>query len=106
MAWFLLLVAGLVEVAWAMSLKSAEGFTRLWPSVLSVSLMLTAAFLLTVSARTLPTGTAYAVFTGMGAVGAVSLGIVLRGDPATFGRIGPIVLIVVGIVLLRLFAES
>jgi quaternary ammonium compound-resistance protein SugE len=106
MAWLLLFVAGLVEVAWAMSLKSAEGFTRLWPSVLSVALMLTAALLLTIAVRTLPTGTAYAVFTGMGAVGAVALGIAVRGDPPTCGRIGPIVLIITGIVLLRLFAES
>jgi quaternary ammonium compound-resistance protein SugE len=106
MAWLLLLIAGCVEVAWAMSLKSAEGFTRLGPSVLSVALMLTAAFLLTVAVRTLPTGSAYAVFTGIGAVGAVALGIAFRGDPATWGRIGPIALIVTGIVLLRIFAGS
>jgi len=106
MAWPLLFIAGIVEVAWALSLKPTEGFTRLWPSVLSVVLMLTAAFLLTLAVKHLPTGTAYAVFTGIGAVGAVTFGILLRGDPATLGRLAPITLIVAGIVLLRIFADG
>lgn len=106
MAWTLLFVAGAVEVGWALSLKPTDGFTRLWPSVLSVALMLTAAVLLTLSVKHLPTGTAYAVFTGIGAVGAVTFGILLRGDPATPGRLAPIVLIVAGVILLRLFGDG
>lgn len=106
MSWILLLAAGTIEVAWALSLKPTEGFTRLWPSLLSVVLMLSAAFLLTLAVRHLPTGTAYAVFTGMGATGAVAFGILLRDDPPTFGRLGPIALIVAGIVLLRIFGTD
>lgn len=103
MAWILLLAAGVIEVAWALSLEPTHGFTRLWPSVVSLALMAGAAFLLTLAVRDLPTGTAYAVFTGMGAVGAVLFGIVLRGDPPTPGRLGPLAVIVAGVVLLRLF---
>lgn len=104
--WLLLFIAGVIEVAWALSLKPTEGFTRLWPSVLSIALMLSAVLLLTLAVKHLPTGTAYAVFTGIGAVGAVTFGILLRGDAATLGRLGPIALIVAGIVLLRLFSEA
>ncbi|MDA1361662.1 multidrug efflux SMR transporter [Glycomyces luteolus] len=102
MSWWVLVAAGLVEIAWAMSIKPTEGFTRLWPSVLSIVLMGLAAFLLAVAMRGLPTGTAYAVFTGIGAVGAVTLGIVLNRDPVTVGRIVAISLIVCGVVLARI----
>ncbi|MBV8933897.1 MAG: multidrug efflux SMR transporter [Kutzneria sp.] len=105
MPWLLLVGAGLFEVAWALSLKPTDGFTRLWPTALSMALLLAAVFLLTIAVRTLPIGTAYAVFTGIGAVGTVTVGIVVAGDPPTLNRLGPIALIVSGVVLLRLFAE-
>ncbi|MEV3934498.1 multidrug efflux SMR transporter [Glycomyces sp. NPDC049804] len=101
MSWWWLLAAGVVEIAWAMSIKPTEGFTRLWPTVLSVVLMGLAAFLLSVAVRDLPTGTAYAVFTGIGAVGAVVLGIIVNRDPVTAGRIAALVLISSGVVLAR-----
>ena len=102
MAWLTLVTAGLVEVAWALSLKPTHGFTRLVPSLLSLVLMSVAVVLLTLAVRTLPIGTAYAVFTGIGAAGTVTVGIVLGGDPATWTRLGPIGLIVTGVLLLHL----
>lgn len=104
MSWLLLIAAGVVEVAWALSLKPTQGFTRFAPTVVSLILMMGAVYLLTLAVRGLPIGTAYAVFTGIGAVGTVLIGIVVAGDPPTLGRLGPIALIVTGIVLLRIFA--
>jgi quaternary ammonium compound-resistance protein SugE len=101
-SWWVLIAAGIVEIAWAMSIKPTEGFTRLWPSVLCIALMGLAAFLLAVAIRELPTGTAYAVFTGIGAVGAVVLGIAVNRDPVTVGRIAAVVLISSGVVLARI----
>jgi quaternary ammonium compound-resistance protein SugE len=106
MTWLLLLAAGTVEVAWALSLKPTDGFTRPWPTVLSAALMLAAVYLLTLAMRGLPVGTAYAVFTGIGSVGTVTFGILVAGDPPTLARLGPIALILAGVVLLRLFAEG
>jgi quaternary ammonium compound-resistance protein SugE len=106
MPWLILLAAGVVEVAWALSLKPTEGFTRLWPTVVSLVLMCAAVYLLTIAVRSLPIGTAYAVFTGIGAVGTVLVGILFAGDPATFARLGPIALIVSGVVLLRVLADG
>lgn len=106
MAWMFLLAAGCVEVAWALSIESTEGFTRPWPTIRCFALGATAVYLLTRSLETLPIGTAYAVFTGIGAVGAVTLGILIFGDPATPGRLIPLALIVVGIVGLRLFSGA
>lgn len=104
MAWFVLLVAGLLEVGWAVGLKYAEGFTRLWPSVgTAVALVLSMA-LLGVSLRTLPLGTAYAVWTGIGTVGTAVLGIVLFREPATAARLACIALIVAGIVGLKVLS--
>jgi quaternary ammonium compound-resistance protein SugE len=106
MPWLILVAAGVVEVAWALSLKPTEGFTRLWPTVVSLLLMCAAVYLLTIAVRSLPIGTAYAVFTGMGAVGTVIFGILFAGDPPTFARIGPILLVVSGVVLLRVLADG
>ncbi|MCC3761756.1 multidrug efflux SMR transporter [Glycomyces sp. TRM65418] len=106
MSWWILIAAGIVEIAWAMSIKPTAGFTRFWPTVLCVALMGLAAFLLSVAIRDLPTGTAYAVFTGIGAIGAVTLGIVLNRDPVTTGRIVAIALICCGVVLARITAPS
>lgn len=102
MAWGLLLVAGLMEVGWAVGLKYTEGFTRLTPSVLTLAAMAASMALLGLALKELPIGTAYAVWTGIGAVGTAALGIVLFGDPATLARLGCIGLIVAGIVGLKL----
>lgn len=102
MAWTILMIAGLFEVGWAIGLKYTAGFTRLWPSVWTVAAMAVSLYLLGVALRTLPVGTAYAVWTGVGAVGTAILGIVLLGDPATVGRLACIGLIVAGIAGLKL----
>ena len=102
MSWWILIAAGIVEIAWAMSIKPTAGFTRLWPTLLCVALMGLAAFLLSLAIRDLPTGTAYAVFTGIGAVGAITLGIAYHKDPVTVGRIAAIALICSGIILARI----
>ena len=102
MAWLILFVAGLMEVGWAVGLKYTEGFTRLVPSVLTLAAMTVSILLLAVALKTLPMGTAYAVWTGIGAVGTAILGIVLFGDPATMARLLCIGLIVAGIAGLKL----
>lgn len=102
MAWFILLVAGLFEIAWAIGLKYTEGFTRLWPTVGTVGAMAISIGLLGLAMRDLPVGTAYAVWTGIGAVGTAILGMVLLGDPATAGRIACLALIAAGIAGLKL----
>jgi quaternary ammonium compound-resistance protein SugE len=104
MAWFLLFLAGLLEVGWAIGLKYTEGFTRLWPSVATVTAMGLSVLLLGIAMKTLPVGTAYAVWVGVGAVGTAILGMVLFGEPATVGRLVSLMLIVAGIVGLKLFS--
>ena len=101
-AWIVLLVAGLLEVAWAIGLKYTEGFTRLWPSVGTIAAIALSMGLLGLAVRILPVGTAYAVWVGIGAVGTVILGIVLLDEPATFARLASVSLIIVGIVGLKL----
>jgi quaternary ammonium compound-resistance protein SugE len=102
MAWLLLLVAGLCEVAWAIGLKYTEGYTRLWPTVGTVGAMIVSVLLLGIAMKSLPVGTAYAVWVGVGAVGTAILGIVLFGESASFARIASLGLIVAGIVGLKL----
>jgi quaternary ammonium compound-resistance protein SugE len=102
MAWGLLVIAGLMEIGWAIGLKYTEGFTRLVPSVLTVGAMIVSIALLGLALKTLPIGTAYAVWTGIGAVGTAALGIVLFGDPATAARLSCIGLIVAGIIGLKI----
>ena len=104
MAWVYLIIAGLFEVVWAIALKYADGFTRLWPSAISVAGMIVSVVLLQLSLRQLPVGTAYAVWTGIGTVGAAVLGMILFQEPATAVRIACIGLIVCGIAGLKLFA--
>ena len=104
MAWIVLVIAGLFETAWAIGLKYTDGFTRLWPSVGTVVAMIVSVVLLGWAMRTLPVGTAYAVWTGIGAVGTVLLGLVLFHEPATVARLGCVALIVAGIVGLKLTA--
>lgn len=104
MAWFLLFLAGLFEIGWAVGLKYTDGFTRPMPTILTVISMAISVVLLGLAVKTLPMGTAYAVWTGIGTVGTVLLGIWLLGDPATFVRLACIGLIVAGIAGLKLTA--
>ena len=102
MAWIILVVAGLFEIGWAIGLKYTEGFTRLWPTVWTIVSMMLSVWLLGLALRTLPVGTAYTVWTGVGAAGTVLLGIVLFDEPATTARLACVALIVAGIVGLKL----
>jgi quaternary ammonium compound-resistance protein SugE len=101
MSWVYLFFAGLLEIGWAVGLKYTEGFTKLVPSVLTVASMIASIVLLGLSLKTLPMGTAYAVWTGIGAVGTAALGIYLFAEPATAARLASIGLIVAGIVGLK-----
>lgn len=102
MAWLLLLVAGLLEVGWAIGLKYTEGFTRLWPTAGTVACMVLSITLLGLAMRSLPVGTAYAVWTGIGALGTAVLGMVLFGESAAVARLLCLGLILAGIVGLKL----
>ena len=102
MAWLLLVLAGLFEVGWAIGLKYTDGFTRLWPTVGTVLAMIISLGLLGLAMKSLPVGTSYAVWVGVGAVGTAILGIVLLGEPANAGRLISLGLIVAGIVGLKL----
>ena len=101
MSWFILLLAGLFEIAWAIGLKYTEGFTRFWPSLGTALAMLVSVLLLGSAMRQIPVGTAYAVWTGIGATGTVILGIVLFGESASAARLACIGLIVAGIAGLK-----
>jgi len=101
MAWLILLVAGLLEIGWATGLKYTEGFTRLVPSVLTVGSMVASIVLLSIALKTLPVGTGYAVWTGIGAVGTAILGIYLFGESTDLPRLASIGLIVAGIIGLK-----
>src|SRR5512136_2646313 len=102
MAWLILIVAGTFEIAWAVGLKFTHGLTRFWPSVLTVTGGLVSFALLAQAAKSLPIGTAYAVWTGIGAVGTALLGMILFDEPRDFVRLACILLIVMGIAGLRL----
>ena len=102
MAWLLLVLAGLFEVGWAIGLKYTEGFTRLWPSIGTIAAMIVSLGLLGVAMKSLPVGTSYAVWVGVGAVGTAILGIVLLDEPANVGRLVSLGFIVAGIVGLKL----
>ena len=106
LSWIILFIAGLFEIVWAIGLKYTEGFTRLWPTVGTVLAMILSIALLGLAMKTLPVGTAYAVWTGVGAVGTVVLGIILLGEPATAGRLISLGLIVAGIVGLKLVTPA
>ncbi|MGK5036010.1 quaternary ammonium compound efflux SMR transporter SugE [Janthinobacterium sp. LB3P118] len=102
MAWILLLIAGMFEVVWAYSMKLSEGFTRLTPSVITVVMMIASFGLLSIAMRTLPLGTAYTIWTGIGAVGAFIVGIIALGEQLNAMRVCAAVLIVCGIVLMKM----
>ena len=101
MAWICLLFAGLLEIVWAVSMKQSAGFTRLTPSIITVAGMIASFWLLAVAMRTLPLGTAYTIWTGIGAVGAFVVGIVFLGEQVSVMRIAAAVLIVCGLVLMK-----
>lgn len=102
MAWIVLVVAGLLEVVWSSAMKQSHGFTRLWPSVVTLVAMVASVGLLSWSMRTLPLGTAYTVWTGIGAIGAFAFGIMVLGEPASPPRLLAAGLIVGGLVLMKL----
>ena len=104
MNWIILFIAGFFETAWAISMKYSDGFTKLYPSILTIITMAISVFLLSISLKTLPVGTAYAVWTGIGAVGTAILGIILFGESKELIRIGFIFLIIVGIIGLRIYS--
>jgi quaternary ammonium compound-resistance protein SugE len=106
MAWTYLFIAGVFEVAWAVGLKYTEGFTRLWPTVGTAAALILSMVLLALALRTLPIGTAYAVWTGIGAVGTAIAGVLLFDEPADAWRVVCIALIVAGIVGLKLTASD
>jgi quaternary ammonium compound-resistance protein SugE len=106
MSWLLLILAGLFETGWAIGLKYTDGFTRLWPTVGTVCAMIVSVGLLGVAMKELSVGTAYAVWTGIGAVGTVLLGIVLLGESAAPGRLICVALIIAGIIGLKIVSPS
>ena len=105
MTWFILFIAGLFEISWAIGLKYSQGFTKLWPSVFTVITMIISMGLLSFSVRSLPVGTAYAVWTGIGAVGTAILGIILFNESKDFMRLFFIFLIISGIIGLRFYSK-
>ena len=101
MAWLCLIIAGLFEVAWAIGLKYTGGFSRVWPSVLTILAMIISFGFLAQALKTIPVGTGYAVWTGIGAVGTATLGIILFSESASWTRLGAIGLILAGIIALK-----
>ncbi|WP_050461513.1 quaternary ammonium compound efflux SMR transporter SugE [Herbaspirillum autotrophicum] len=106
MAWIILVLAGLFEVAWAVGLKYTEGFSRFWPSVGTITAMVISVGLLALAVKSLPLSTAYAIWTGIGAVGAVILGITLFGESASAPRLACLALIIVGIIGLKIVSPE
>ena len=104
MPWLFLTIAALFEIVWAVGIKYADGFTKFWPSVFTIGAMLVSFCCLAQAVKTIPVGTGYAIWTGIGAVGTAILGIILFQEPATWPRIGCMVLIVAGIVGLKMTA--
>lgn len=106
MKWVILFLAGLFEIAWAIGLKYTDGFTRLWPTVWTVLSIIISLWLLGIAVKSLPIGTAYSIWVGVGAVGTVILGIVLFGEPANAFRLISVAFIIVGIIGLKIATPS
>ena len=106
MAWVYLLTAGILEIIWAFAMKQSHGFTRIVPSVITVVAAIASIVLLSISMRTLPLGTAYAIWTGIGAFGAFLIGIMVLGEAASLPRIAAAILIVSGLVLMKLSTSA
>ena len=105
MAWIMLLVAGIFEVVWAYAMKQSHGFSRLWPTVVTLAAMAASFVLLAAAMRTIPLGTAYTIWTGIGAVGAFVVGVTLLGEQLNLMRVIAAVLIVCGLVMMKLAAS-
>ncbi len=106
MAWIMLFVAGLLEVVWAFSMKQSDGFTRLWPSVITVTAMVASFALLALAMRSLPLGTAYTIWTGIGAIGAFLVGVAVLGEAVSAPRIVAALMIVGGLGLMKLYSPA
>lgn len=106
LAWIILFIAGIFEAAWAIGLKYSDGFTKLWPSIITIIFIIISMGLLAVSLRTLPVGSAYAVWTGIGATLTAILGIILFGESREFARLFFMFLIIVGIAGLKIFSKA
>ncbi len=106
MEWFILFIAGLFETAWAVGMKYSDGFTKIYPTIFTFTAMALSVLFLSISLKTLPIGTAYAIWTGIGAFGTAIFGILLFGESKDFVRLFFILLIVVGIIGLKLFSKS
>lgn len=106
MSWVILTIAGVFEIGWAIGLKYTEGFSRFWPTVGTLAAMLVSVLLLGIAMRELPVGTAYAVWTGIGAIGTAVMGICLFGDPATAARIACLAMIAGGIIGLKIASPA
>ena len=106
MAWVYLIIAGIFEVVWAIGLKYSHGFSKLYPSLITIAGMLISFYLLSLATKSLPLGTAYAIWTGIGALGAVLLGIVLFNEPLNFARIIFLCLILIGIIGLKITTSA
>lgn len=106
MAWIWLGIAGVMEIIWAIGLKYTEGFTRLWPSVITGAAMIASVYFLALAVKTIPIGTGYAVWTGIGAAGVAILGMILFGEPRTLARLACIGLIIAGIVGLKMVSPE
>lgn len=104
MVWFYLFIAGLFEISWAIGLKYTDGLTRLWPTIATAVAMIISFFFLSLAVKELPVGTAYAIWTGIGAAGTAVLGMILFNEPRTFIRLMCILLILLGVIGLRLFS--
>lgn len=102
MAWIYLIIAGLLEIGWAFSMKQSDGFSRLTPSIITFVLMAASFGLLSISMRSLPLGTAYTIWTGIGAIGAFAIGIIVLGEQATLLRIGSAAFILIGLIGLKM----
>ena len=105
MPWFILFIAGLFEVVWAVGIKYTEGWTKLWPSVFTVLAMIASFYLLSMALKTIPMGTAYAIWTGVGIIGTAIFGIIYFKEPSDILRMVCILLIIIGIVGLRILAR-
>jgi len=101
MAWVYLIIAGVLEIAWAIGMKESKGFTRLWPSVLTIIGLIVSFGFLALALKSLPIGTAYAIWTGIGAAGTAILGIIIYAEPASAARIACVALIILGIIGLK-----
>lgn len=106
MAWFYLVIAGVLEVVWAFYMKQSQGFSKVVPSVITITTMIASFALLSISMRSLPLGTSYMIWTGIGAVGAFLVGVIVLGEQASAVRIGAAILIVSGLALMKLSSQG